>query len=447
MRLVELPVHEGISIARDVTQHERRSNVDLLQDRALLLREINLARQEQLQEQQALLVVINIADTTRYDEIISIFGYRLADDLLDIRLGDLEFITARQPAFRVGYWSVALIFRARTPYEFQSELKHLMEVLEKPVICRGIPVSIKAGVGVCDLKHGLGAAEDLLQATYVAGQAGAGSSSGWKECNYEQEADHRRAFALIADAANSLATPHEFSLRYQARIDLKTGRSNAVEAFLRWRHPTLGMVTPDEFIPLIEMTGLIRQLTFWVLTSAIAQAASWHALGRSLKICVKISPKNLEEEDFASRLGALLATHRLAPEFLELEFSERHSFIDFETGRKRLLELRDLGVNISIDDFGTGGNSFAALENFPANALKIDRHLIRSVTDNARQQAIVKSIIRMAHELNMYVVAEGVETKAILEMLLAWRCDYAEGWLINRPMPADAFIEWFSHRF
>ncbi len=189
-----------------------------------------------------------------------------------------------------------------------------MEVLAQPVICRGIPVTIKAGVGVCDLMRGLGAAEDLLQATYVACQAGAATLPGWKECNYEQEVDHRRAFALVVDAANSLATPHEFSLRYHARIDLKTGRSNAVEAFLRWRHPALGMVTPDEFIPLIEMTGLIRQLTFWVLTSAIAQAASWHALGRRLTITTMLGSRLSNLEPYESQ-------NRPAPEVLNVDCS------------------------------------------------------------------------------------------------------------------------------
>jgi EAL domain-containing protein (putative c-di-GMP-specific phosphodiesterase class I) len=417
------------------------------QERTLLLREIYLASQEKLQERQVFLIVINLADTKNYDEIIRIFGYKLADDLLNIRLADLEFVGNRQTAYRVGFWSVGLIFRARHKQDYEVEMERILSVLIQPVICRGIPISIKAGVGVCDLMKGQGAAEDLLQATYLAGQAGAALPCGWTECSYDSTVDHRRAFALISDAAHSLATPYEFSLRYQARVDLKTGRCDAAEAFLRWRHPTLGTVMPDEFIPLVEMTGLIRELTFWVLTSAIAQTANWHALGHKLKICVKISVKNLEEDDFAKRLKALLETHKLAPEFLELEFSERRAVPDIDGARSRLRELRDIGVHVSIDDFGTGTNSFGALESFTANAVKIDRRLIHSIVDNPRRQALVKSMIRMAHDLEMYVVAEGVETPAMLEMLVAWRCDYAEGFVINRPIPAEAFIEWYATRF
>ncbi len=419
----------------------------MLQERPLLLREINLACQEKLLHGQIFLVVINIADTNHYDDIIRIFGYKLADDLLNIRLMDIEFISIRQSSFRVGLWSVGLVFRAKNPQDYQASLKRLIDVLAKPVICRGIPVNIKAGVGVCDLMKSSGAAEDLLQATYLAGQAGARSPTGWAECNYDLTTGHQRAFTLIADAENSLTTAHEFSLRYQARINLKTGRAPAVEAFLRWRHPSLGTVMPDEFIPLIEMTGLSQQLTSWVLSNALAQLENWHALGFKLQICVKISTKNLEEPDFVLRLEQLLKKHGIASNFLELEFSERRKFTDLEAARTKLRELRELGVNISIDDFGTGANSLGSLENLPANALKLDRRLVHSVVDNARQQVLVKALIHMAHELDMYVVAEGVENQIMLEMLLSWRCDYIEGYLINRPMPADTFIEWFSHRF
>ncbi len=421
--------------------------VELLQDRSLLLREINLARRPGMAEGQTFLVVINVADTKKYDEIIAIFGYKLADDLLNIRLSDLEYIRLRQPAFRVGFWSIGLVFRARSKADYDASLARLLDVLAKPVICRGIPVTIKAGVGVCDLAKAQAAAEDLLQATYLAGQSSAAMLDGWAECDYSAETDHRRAFALISDAAHSLATPNEFSLRYQARLDLRAGKADAVEAFLRWHHPVLGTVMPDEFIPLIEMTGLIRELTHWVLTNAIAQACAWHVLGHRLKICVKISAQNLYEEDFPGRVAGLLESYGLSPAFLELEISERRTFPDMILAGQRLRELRALGVNVSLDDFGTGPQPFAALEHFPANALKLDRRLVQDLDSNPRMQALLRSIIVMAHDLDMYVVAEGVETQAVLEMLARWRCDYAEGFLINRPMPAEAFTEWFSSRF
>jgi EAL domain-containing protein (putative c-di-GMP-specific phosphodiesterase class I) len=420
---------------------------ETLRDRADLLREINLMRQDQVPERRVFLVVINIADTKKYDEIIRVFGYKFADDLLSIRLADLEFVTRRQPAFRVGFWSVGLVFQADEERDYEVMLTRLLSMLAKPVICRGIPVTIKGGVGVCDLARGLGSAEDLLQATFLAGQTGAELPAGWSECNYDLSDDHRRAFALIAEAEASLATDLEFELSYQARVDLRAWRCVGAEALLRWHHPTLGLVMPDEFIPLIELTGLVRELTVWVLTRAISQTAKWHADGFKLKTCVNISAKNLAEADFVGRLALLLEKFALPPEFLELEFSEKHRFENMDDAEQRLRELRDLGVSLSLDDFGTGANGFTSLETIPASVVKIDRRLINSVVDNAKQQALVKSLIRMAHEMGMQVVAEGLESPVTQKMLQDWGCDAAQGFLINRPMPAEAFIAWLSKTF
>lgn len=443
-----------LRLASDTTLfHDKAVNANIpagadgLRARALLLREINLERQEKLNERQVFLLVINIADTKRYDDIIRVFGYKFADDLLSIRIADLDFVNGRQPAYRVGFWSVGLIFHAFSRQDYESSLARLIAALAKPVICRGIPVPIKAGVGVCDLMKGLGSAEDLLQATFLAGQVGASSPAGWAECNYDLSDDHRRAFSLISHAGYSLTKPNEFELTYQARIILASGRCNAAEALLRWHHPTLGTVMPDEFVPLIEMTGLVRELTFWVLSRAIAQAALWQAEGHNLKIAVNISPKNLEEPDFVARLAELLDVHRLPARFLELEFSESRSFTNADDARERLRDLRALGVSISIDDFGIGANGFLSLEHIPANVVKIDRHLVQSMADNARQRALVKSMIAMAHELDMAVVAEGVDSQRTLQILRAWDCDYAEGFLINKPMAAEPFIAWYSRVF
>ena len=162
---------------------------------------------------------------------------------------------------------------------------------------------------------------------------------------------------------------------------------------------------------------------------------------------MNISAKNLAEADFVGRLALLLEKFSLPPEFLELEFSEKHRFENMDDAEQRLRELRDLGVSLSLDDFGTGANGFTSLETIPASVVKIDRRLINSVVDNAKQQALVKSLIRMAHEMGMQVVAEGLELPVTQTMLQDWGCDAVQGFLINRPMPAEAFIAWLSKTF
>jgi EAL domain-containing protein (putative c-di-GMP-specific phosphodiesterase class I) len=419
----------------------------LLPNRELLLREIQAMRQRPLAEDEAFLIVVNIADTKAYDDIIRIFGYKFADNILGIRLETLDFLAAQATLYQVGFWSVGLIFVPRKSETLDGFLNTLVENLANPIICRGIPIPMKAGVGVCDLKKGLGSTEDLLQSTYIAGQAACMTSSGWSVCNYELADDHRRAFSLIADIGYSLTQANEFELCYQPRMDLRSSRCIGAEALLRWQHPYLGPVTPNEFIPLVEMTGLMRELTDWVLSRAIYQIGRWQAEGVDIKISANISVRNLEEPDFVRRLQAMLDYAGLTSRHLELELSESRMFVDPYTARNTLDALRQMGIGISVDDFGTGPNSFAYLQNTPANIMKIDQSLIFAMKDNLRNQIVVKSMIGMAHDLSMEVVAEGVETHETLAMLAKWGCNCAQGYFLSRPMYADEFSAWYLRNF
>jgi EAL domain-containing protein (putative c-di-GMP-specific phosphodiesterase class I) len=390
-----------------------------------------------------------------YDDIIKIFGYKFANDLLALRLESIGFISLHTTIYEVGFWSIGFVLRPAVYEPYRAVLDNnvnrhaaflgkLAARLAEPIICRGIPLPIKAGIGVCDLKKGVGSAEDMLQSTFSAGQVNGVSPAGWTECKYDQTEDHRRAFTIIADVALSLATPDEFELVFQPRMDLRTAKYNCAEALLRWRHPMLGLIPPSEFIPLVEKTGMIRELSNWVLSHAITWAAAWHKKNIALKVAVNVSVKNLAEEDFVERIMSLLQQHGLHPKYLELEFSESSIIFDFESAKTKLRVLRDLGVIISIDDFGTGLNSFSYLESTPANALKIDQALVFSLKDNLRNHAIVRSMIFMAHEIGLEVVAEGVEDRKVLDLLAAWRCDGAQGYYMSKPLNAAAFEEWIA---
>lgn len=404
-----------------------------------LLREIQQHAQAGLANGEAFLVVINVADTKKYDEIIRIFGYKFADDILVLRTEDLKTILPGIPIYNVGFWSVGFIIDPTRTENHNLFLNQLVAQLEEPVICRGVPIPIKAGVGVCDLNKGLGSAEDLLQSTFLAGQVSGRLPKTWTECNYDLENDHRRAFSIIADVQTSLGNASDFKLSYQPRIDLRSGQCTGAEALLRWSHPVLGQVAPYEFIPLVEMTGLIRHLTSWVLSDAIRQTLRWHDLGFMLKTSVNISIKNLEEDDFVQQIDGLLAHHKLEPKYLELEFSESGVTVDHDMAFKKLSALRNLGLDIATDDFGTGENSFVGLLSNPANIIKIDRSYIASFGQSVQSQAMVKSMINMAHELGMVVVAEGVETAETLASLAALSCDYAQGYYICPPVSVREF--------
>jgi EAL domain-containing protein (putative c-di-GMP-specific phosphodiesterase class I) len=413
-----------------------------LASRDALLREMHAIRQNPMTHGDVFLVVINIADTKAYDEIIRIFGYKFADAILSIRLENLASLTKEMKLHQVGFWSIGIIFKPAEHEVPEAFFDALVDHFAAPIICRGIPIPIKAGIGVCRLSRGLGSTEDLLQATYIAGQTSGRMAKSWATCNYSIGENHQRAFSLIADISYALAETQEFELCFQPRRSLKTGNCVAAEALLRWRHPTFGAVTPHEFIPLAEITGLIRELTEWVLTRAVAQAANWHRNGFHFKVAVNISVRNLEEVDFVNRVREILARFGFASSYLELEISESQNLFDPELARIQLTKLRELGISVSVDDFGTGTNSFTYLQTMPVRAIKIDDSLVQTIKNDPKNQAVVKSMIGLAHSLGVECVAEGVENQEALLLLTNWGCDYAQGYFLGRPMYAGEFDAW-----
>jgi EAL domain-containing protein (putative c-di-GMP-specific phosphodiesterase class I) len=219
-----------------------------------------------------------------------------------------------------------------------------------------------------------------------------------------------------------------------------------VEGLLRWRHPTLGLVQPGEFIPLAEQTELTRPLTEWVMNAALAQSAAWKTAGLDLRVSVNVSAVNLEEDDFASRVAAALQRHAVLASDFEIEFTESALITKRSRVLRTLMQIRESGVVCAIDDFGTGYSSFSYLQDIPADTIKIDQSFIRSLRPKSRGGALVRNIIHMARELGYRVVAEGVETQEVYDFLAAAGCDDAQGYFISRPVGSDDLLHWLLDR-
>ena len=232
----------------------------------------------------------------------------------------------------------------------------------------------------------------------------------------------------------------EFILHYQPKVDLVTGNVIGMEALLRWQNPELGLVSPAEFIPLAEETGLIVAIGEWVIRTACKQNKAWQAAGLpSLRISVNLSARQFKEKNLVERVAQALKETGLEARYLELELTE--SLLQTpETTITPLKELHALGIHLSIDDFGTGYSSLSYLKRFPIDTLKIDRSFVRDITTDADDAAIANAIITMAHSLGMYVVAEGVETGEQLAFLCQRKCDSMQGYYFSKPLPADAFV-------
>jgi diguanylate cyclase (GGDEF)-like protein len=248
--------------------------------------------------------------------------------------------------------------------------------------------------------------------------------------------DYGEALVLEANLRRALEQS-EFQVYYQPQVNLLTGEISGAEALVRWQHPTRGLVSPAEFIPLAEETGLIVPLGEWVLQTASAQTQKWRDAGfTSFRVSVNLSGRQFSQADLSQRIVQVLETTGLNPDALELELTESILVQNASMAIATLNELKQLGIHIAIDDFGTGYASLSYLKQFPFDTLKIDRCFVQDVTSDTQNRAIMTAVIQLAHNLNLKVTAEGVETHAELAFLSQQQCDAMQGYLFSRPVPA-----------
>ena len=237
----------------------------------------------------------------------------------------------------------------------------------------------------------------------------------------------------------------ELLLHFQPQVSLTTGRVVGCEALVRWQHPEMGLMPPAEFIPVAEDCGLIVPIGDWVLRTATRQCRAWQQAGLTdLVVAVNVSTVQFRQADFAQSVQQALVAADLNPRYLEVEITESVMADDPERAIHTMLQLHELGVQLSIDDFGTGYSSFSYLKRFRIHKLKIDQSFVRDLNTDSNSASIAEAIISMAHSLGLSVIAEGVETEAHARWLAEHRCDDAQGYLFARPMPADQFVAWLA---
>ncbi|WP_152606405.1 EAL domain-containing protein [Aquabacterium sp. NJ1] len=259
---------------------------------------------------------------------------------------------------------------------------------------------------------------------------------------YTPEANARASAQQAREAALHHALERgELFLLYQPQIDLKTGQIVGVEALLRWRSPVLGDVPPDAFIPIAECTGLILPINNWVLKSACEAAARWRQMGLpAIQMAINLSPRQLRQPDLASTIQTILMQSGLPPQQLSIEVTEGMLMDNLEQVSKTLADIRSIGIDISLDGFGTGCSNLSSLRNLPINVIKVDRSLVPDVTAAARDVSITRAIINMAHSMQTKVMAVGVESEGELALLQANRCDLMQGNFFSKPLPEEELL-------
>jgi diguanylate cyclase (GGDEF)-like protein len=378
----------------------------------------------------------------RFREIQSSLGHEIGDEVLRqtaLRLKtalDEKHILARLEGDQF------LIIAPDTDRDQAKQLaSNLADALDAGLTVHAVNVSLDACIGICLAPEHGRQPDDLLRRAAVAKNDAQNSQRRIRIYQNGREARHVRQLAILGDLRRS-TRDNELKLYLQPKIKLDTTRVCGAEALLRWDHPELGRIPPDEFIPLAESAGSIGMITRWVIDKTVRQCKLWRDQGINLPIAVNLSGRDLMNNKLPGFIGETLEKYGMKADCLILEITEEAVVHDLDQAVEVLLELKAMGCYTSMDDFGTGYSSLGHLQKLPVDELKIDRAFVTSLPDDAQNAAIVRSIIELAHNLKLEVVAEGVETTAALRWLREEGCERAQGFYLSRPMEAEHFAGW-----
>jgi diguanylate cyclase (GGDEF)-like protein len=383
-------------------------------------------------------IAILCIDLDAFKSINDRFGHSTGDELLVEAAQRLRGLAgADHIAARLGGDEFAFVQRGLDqPHQADLLADRILAAMSAVFALTEEQVAISCSIGIALFPQDAASAGDLVKnaemALHRAKATGRGGAH-FYEARTEERLRERRL--LAADLTNALERG-EMAIHYQPLADLATGRILGFEALLRWEHPTHGAIAPDLFIPLAEESGHILALGSWALRRACAEAAGWQP---ELRIAVNLSPIQIAHGDLAAEVETVLRETGLDPARLDLEITEGLLITDPDRALETLRRLKTLGVKISMDDFGTGYSSLSYFRLFPFDKVKIDQSFIREMIESPEALAIVRSVIGLGRGLGLSVVAEGVETNAQLDALIAEGCDQVQGYLISRPGPIEQF--------
>jgi diguanylate cyclase (GGDEF)-like protein len=321
--------------------------------------------------------------------------------------------------------------------------ERLMEELEQPLNVENLALGVSGSVGIAIFPAHSDDVEALIRRADVAMYAAKESGGGFEVYQASMDEHNPSRLTLVAGVRPGLEN-REFLLHYQPKVRLSDGRTAGVEALIRWEHPERGLVFPDDFIPLVEHTVLLRPLTNYVIDQALQQWHVWSRRGIEVDMAVNLSTRSLLDSQLPEHVAELLERWNVPARFLTLELTESVLMADSARSMGVLAGLSDVGVRMSIDDFGTGYSSMSYLKRLPISEIKVDRSFVMNMQKDPNDTMIVKATVELGKNLGLQVVAEGVEDRASYDDLAAMGCDLAQGYLISRPIPASDATRWLE---
>jgi diguanylate cyclase (GGDEF)-like protein len=392
-------------------------------------------------------VAVLLMDLDRFKEVNDTLGHHCGDLMLKELARRLSAVVRpTDTVARLGGDEFALL----VPNLVQPDAgvllaERISRALQDPFVIDGLPLEAEASVGIALYPvHGEDV-ETLLQRADVAMYVAKETKTHYAV--YDADVDNYRPerLMLVGELRRAIEN-RELVLHYQPKATLVDGTVRGVEALVRWQHPERGLVQPDVFIPVAEHTGLIRPLTLFVVEEALKQCRTWREQGFDLTVAVNVAMRNILDEQFPNELAQILDRYGLEPGVLELELTETSVLADPPRAKEILQRLRDTGVSLAVDDFGTGYASLAYLSELPVDEIKIDRSFVMAMDREEQHARIVRSTIDLGRNLCLGVVAEGVESAEVWERLVELGCDSAQGYFLARPLPADELTTWLDER-
>jgi diguanylate cyclase (GGDEF)-like protein/PAS domain S-box-containing protein len=434
-----------ISIQRDITERKKaeekiwwQANYDALTGLPnRFFYQERLAAAIERAEKEGTAVGVLFFDLDRFKQINDSLGHLLGDQLLQDVAGRLkERLRGGDIIARVGGDEFTILLPTISSEKQAAVVaQKLLDALDAPFFIEGHELFVTASIGISMAPQDGRDITTLLRnadvAMYRAKEQGRDSYRVYNETMNARTLDR----LVLETHLRRALERDEFILLYQPQINLRTGEVIGVEALLRWENPHLGRVSPAQFIPIAEETGLIIEIGDWVLREACQQAAYWQRNGRFYRMSVNLSARQFELKDLPERVAQALSASQMAPQYLDLELTET-TLLRGLSAAESLQRLKDRGVRLSVDDFGTGYSSLSYLRHFPLDVLKIDRSFVQGLAEDRKSEAVVRALIELAHGVGLEVIAEGVETEMQRTALVAMNCDAMQGYLVSAPTTA-----------
>ena len=382
-------------------------------------------------------------DLDRFKHVNDVLGYSFGDRLLQAVAERLrqQVPSPENMVARLGGNEFAVLLRGADAATAHATALRITQSFEEPLAFEDQTVDLSAGIGIACWPGDADDADTLLSRSEIAMYAAKRRLSGAQQYDASFDSASAQTLSLLTELRHAVEH-HELRLYLQPKVPLHGQPGRAAEALVRWQHPQRGLVPPMQFIPFAEQTGFVRQLTLWMFEEVARLLADPRTQGLALRVSVNLSTRDLLDPELSTRLADILVRHGVPASAFCLEITESAIMDDPQRAEAMLNRLSEQGFKLSIDDFGTGYSSLAYLKRLPVDELKIDKSFVMGMETGEDDAMIVRSTIDLAHNLGLTVVAEGVETAAILERLRTLACDEAQGYHIARPLPVDDFLAW-----